>query len=74
MSGEIQWGSGPLCVKTIVGSDGIKDLPMAKSIMHSQQLLASEEIEKLRCFILERNDQCAKENSKAKELYAMIRK
>ena len=61
-----------LCVKTIVGSDGIKDLSMANSIIRSQQLLASEETKKQRLFILERNDKCTKENCKANELYAMI--
>ena len=63
-----------LCVSTIVGSEGIKDFSMTKSIMRSQKLLASKKIEKLRCFILERNDQCTEENSKADELYAMMRK
>ena len=62
-----------LCVKTIVGSDGIKDLSMAKSIIRSQQLLASEATKKQRLFILERNDQCTEENSKADELYEIIK-
>ena len=62
-----------LCLISIVEHEGIKELPMVKSFMRSQKLLASEEIEKFRCFILERDDQCTNENSKANELYAMIR-